>query len=812
MLPQEVLDFTGDCDFCGDGMRLISLEINNFRVIRNVRLSFPDKVIGIIGPNGAGKSSIVEAVSWALYGNQAARTGKDEIKSVFARPTDNCEVSLAFSINEQKYRVIRRLVGKTERAEVELYRGDSSESVGVNETKTYVGQLLGLDWRGFLSSFLARQQELNALSDLQPSKRRDHIAGMLGIERLDKAIQKVKDDTRLHQDKGRFLETQLADKAPVESRIQQLEELVSGLDEPLSRLESEHHNAGKQFKTVEQEFNETQRKKERWTQLKAEIEAAEKTIANLNDQVSSLQEEIQQLQKDETELQQISVKLEKLPELKMEVETLREIKSQVAIKEELLSRKKELSDRLTRLEDEKKKNEEHTGRLKEQLSAIPDDIDKLFEQGKQNLEAAREAFSKTRAEMESLNKEAGKLEAQLASVEELGPESVCDRCLRPFGDEYDDIRGHLTGELGTLKQEIERLNGELAVRKKSGEEMAAKVLELETRKKVVYQLKVDLSAVEKSQQEHKATSEDGRKKLADLTAQLERFEGHVFDPSKFEVLTANIAELETIQQKCDRLKGGLARLPVAEKNLGETRRKLDDTNASLLKQKDELEKLGVSEAEFAKVAGAFNEARNTLDRVKGELLAKVKEKELLQKELEGKLEQLKSFEKAAVELEQARSAHYYGEKLGRLFGDFRQNLIATIRPSLSEISSRLFSDMTDGRYSLVDLDEKYNLRVMDSGVYYGVDRFSGGEKDLANLSLRLAISLALTESAGLHRSFVILDEVFGSQDAQRKELILQAMAHLKSRFPQILLITHIDDVKDGVEEIIEVLPDRKRMV
>jgi exonuclease SbcC len=360
--------------------------------------------------------------------------------------------------------------------------------------------------------------------------------------------------------------------------------------------------------------------------------------------------------------------------------------------------------------------------------------------------------------------------------------------------------------MSRLREEAVLLDKDLVARKKSGEEVAAKVAQLESARNEAYQLKVDLSAAEKSNEELKVTSEDARKKLTDLNVQLEKFEGQDFDRAKFEALTAKVAQLESLQQQADRLKGGLARLPVAEKVLAETGQKLDDSRERLLEYQNELKDLGVSETEISKAAERFNAARNKFDTLKGELLAKAKEKELLEKELEGKAEQLKSFDKAAAELEQSRSAHYYGEKLGRLFSDFRQNLIATIRPSLSEISSRLFSDMTDGKYTLVDLDEKYNLRVMDSGTYYGVDRFSGGEKDLANLSLRLAISLALTESAGLQRSFVILDEVFGSQDAQRKELILQAMAQLKNRFPQILLITHIDDVKDGVEEIIEVLP------
>ena len=116
------------------------------------------------------------------------------------------------------------------------------------------------------------------------------------------------------------------------------------------------------------------------------------------------------------------------------------------------------------------------------------------------------------------------------------------------------------------------------------------------------------------------------------------------------------------------------------------------------------------------------------------------------------------------------------------------------------------AEMTGGKYSLVELDEDYNLQVMDNGAFFGIDRFSGGEKDLASLCLRLAISLALTESAGLDRSFIILDEVFGSQDTGRRELIFEALANLKPRFPQMILITHLEELKHKVETIVEVAP------
>jgi len=104
----------------------------------------------------------------------------------------------------------------------------------------------------------------------------------------------------------------------------------------------------------------------------------------------------------------------------------------------------------------------------------------------------------------------------------------------------------------------------------------------------------------------------------------------------------------------------------------------------------------------------------------------------------------------------------------------------------------------------LELDEDYEIYIYDQGEKFSIDRFSGGETDLANLCLRIAISLLISESSGVDFSFIILDEIFGSQDALRKESILSALAKLKNRFRQIFLITHIDDIKDSVENLVYV--------
>jgi DNA repair protein SbcC/Rad50 len=62
----------------------------------------------------------------------------------------------------------------------------------------------------------------------------------------------------------------------------------------------------------------------------------------------------------------------------------------------------------------------------------------------------------------------------------------------------------------------------------------------------------------------------------------------------------------------------------------------------------------------------------------------------------------------------------------------------------------------------------------------------------------------LAERSGEQLGFLVLDEVLGSQDEQRRGNILRALAHLRGRFRQILLITHIEDVKDALEHVLYV--------
>ena len=124
----------------------------------------------------------------------------------------------------------------------------------------------------------------------------------------------------------------------------------------------------------------------------------------------------------------------------------------------------------------------------------------------------------------------------------------------------------------------------------------------------------------------------------------------------------------------------------------------------------------------------------------------------------------------------------------------------------------LFAELTDHEYDLLEVDpETYEIQIHDAGRVYGMDRFSGSETDLANLALRVAISEHVRFQSGGTVGLLVLDEVFGPLDADRKERMLLALERLKGRFRQVLVVTHDVEVKEQLPNAIEVvkLPGRR---
>lgn len=136
-----------------------------------------------------------------------------------------------------------------------------------------------------------------------------------------------------------------------------------------------------------------------------------------------------------------------------------------------------------------------------------------------------------------------------------------------------------------------------------------------------------------------------------------------------------------------------------------------------------------------------------------------------------------------------------------LMKQFKNNLIASVIPTITERASSLITEMTEGKYTELSLTPQYDIEYRnDQGDLKSFANLSGGEKDVFALALRLAIADLKAGSIGM----LVLDEVLESLDPGRQEATWEALLKLTNRYSQIFVITHVDNFKDRAPYTIQV--------
>ena len=311
-----------------------------------------------------------------------------------------------------------------------------------------------------------------------------------------------------------------------------------------------------------------------------------------------------------------------------------------------------------------------------------------------------------------------------------------------------------------------------------------------------------LAALERARVEAQGAARQHRgvaQELATKTALLATLEGERrllpegYDAAGHELLEAELAALLQLERDAARLVARAERLPALEREaegLEAGRRELEARREAW---RAEATALQLPADGDATLQAAYEAAR--LEVLEAQQRAAAAEVDRATAALEASEVQRAH----AARLEAERRLH---EELVRVYGDLRTDLNAAMRPELSEIASGLISDLTDARYTELDLDDKYRIQLLEEGVPKPV--ISGGEEDLAFLVLRLAVSQMIADRAGQRFSLLVLDEVFGSLDDVRRQAVVSLLRSMEDRFEQVIVITHIDGVKDGLDRVITV--------
>jgi exonuclease SbcC len=153
-------------------------------------------------------------------------------------------------------------------------------------------------------------------------------------------------------------------------------------------------------------------------------------------------------------------------------------------------------------------------------------------------------------------------------------------------------------------------------------------------------------------------------------------------------------------------------------------------------------------------------------------------------------------ESTAAQLAHAELTRVYSE-----FARFEKFVALVVTPHMSEFASDLLSSVTDGKYDRMEFTEDYGIEVYDGeDDRFPLSQYSGGERDVMALCARLALSQVIGGQAATPIQFMVLDEVFGSLDIDRRRNLMEMLQHMMEEnhaFQQLFVISHVDDVRAG---------------
>jgi exonuclease SbcC len=791
-------------------MQINRLHLRNFRQHEDTELEFGMGLTGIIGPNGAGKTTILEAIAWAMYGMPAARGSRDSIRRRGAAPRDRVEVEMDFSLGAHHYRLIRSLNG------AQLYQDGEAAPVAnsLGSVTERVTRLLGMSRDEFFNTYFTGQKELAVMAAMTAPERAQFLSRVLGYDRLRIVQERLKERRSVLRARLDAIRASLGDPAELEQGEIRARERRAAATAAESATAEVWAGVERRLAELRPRAARLQPRREAAMRLESEIRLADHEVASAEARVAQLEKQVAEADASGERLADVMGRLGPLP-------ALREEGAALEAQAEAHARRQGLVAQLTDVRKHLASVDERVGRLP---TATLVEAARLKTQELRagltilalDAENARTAWVRdaqdARTKRQGLLDHYHELRDQRHRLEHAGPEGDCPTCTRPLGAEYGKVIGLLDRQMDEVvsngnyyKQRIDQLQNEPP----ELEELDRRRVALE---REMSDATSELGRLEAQFQEAGPLAGERTRVLARI-GELEGAigpESEPFDERRHREVQAAIRGLEPLALEAERLRVIGERAAALRDELAAATRERTAAMEAATALRVRLGELGYSEEAHQEAREAADAAERTrreaevaLARARGESGAAA---EAVQS-AERRREEWKTREREAAATAGDLALH---QELDRALSDLRGELNATLRPDLSELASGFLRDLTNGRYTELELGEDYGSTLLDDGDPKTV--ISGGEEDVANLALRLAISQMIAERAGQPLSLLVLDEIFGSLDEDRRLAVVDLLRSLADRFPQVILITHIDSVREGFDRVIRVGLDVARGV
>ncbi len=754
-----------------------SIELKNWKTHEETKLRFSKGTNILLGPMGSGKSSIMDAISFALFGTYPAiqhrRVAVDEIIMNRPEQKNRGSVKLEFALDGVAYTIERTLElngsSKATLAKEGAYL--QSQPQRVNEE---VEKILKVDYDLFSRAIYSEQNRLTYFLELPPRDRKKQIDELLGLDKFATAqenattlINKIKDmaseseKTIAGFDVNRLKEQHKA----ILEQIDQAHKERKSLEEELKGNEKEKSSAEKKLKETKEAFS-------RKTLLA-------KQIAELKSRMAIIEKEIEKIEKKGVGEKGTLVK--KLKEASANFEAFS--KKEKAAEEEEKSSFQQLAHTEAELRSASKELDEREKLRKELAKRNRAELEEMV---KKNAEEAKKRGAERDSAVAQRNENKRWLD-ELKKHWDKCP--VCERELdeklkNKILEEREKEVGRLEGEIEKQKAIVERLEKEVETGKKEVEglnrieerlkeqgDVDKKVRDLKEKEE---KEKEENSKLKKKKDDAKSAAVKAKDDVAKLEAEketAERREGYIEEKAKdskeIKEREEEHGKIEVSEQTIDKLQDELTSLSVKSKELS-TRL---DANAESEKER----------------AAQLEEKRKEIDAV-----------DKMQDEVKRKRKVVESITDFKNALEQTQTT-------------LRTKLIGSINDIMHEIWPELYPYGDYHSLILEPTAEDYMLKVKTArgsgSEWENVDTIaSGGEKSVACLAMRVAFAKVLVPNL----RWIILDEPTHNIDQQGLSKFVKAINEVLPKIvDQVFIITHDEMLKQVVNARIYVLSRNK---
>jgi len=748
---------------------LLSIHLHNWKSHDETTLKLRKGTDLFIGQMGSGKSSVLDAISYSLFGTFPNLDRKRVTRNGLFRLNENdILLELVFMFNKKTYKVqrtITRKIGKktTITTDAKLYENDKLIEKGQKVVSNRIGSILNVDYPLFTRAIYSEQNNIDYFIGLDPAKRKGEIDRLLGMDKFEKARLNITSMINTTRIKRKTL-SESYDDTLLTKLVDESQKLENDYKKQIDNLQI----IQKEQKNYIGERDKIKKKYEEITALRTKFNNTKRQEERLNGEIKSLK----------NELEHADFSIDILNETKKMEENIEGInKNLIDIRQQLTNYGNERSELMKKM-----------GYYNSNISRIDTDLKHITElrmelnnvSQKDNPEDLEKQINNMTNELNNLTSKTKylivKISEEREHMDKLRPGlSKCPVCETPLNE------NKISSIISEKKLNIERFLGEKNDSNKSIQNLKDEIEKLKIRMNKMNRINQNLNIyLQRSSKSKKEEYEKNSKKINE----------------NIRMLNNKIVNLEKTNNEKLEIKRALSLEQEKLIRLFRLKGIYEEKAKEINKIVNNLKEINYNESRFKEIENQWINIRTKYDTLTQRVELKKREIDILKNNMDRIKTQIDGISRVEIKIKKLLRLEeellYFKDIIIEVQVNLRAELMESINKTIAELWTLFYPYQNYGGIRITPGEKDYIFEIKHNDVWKPLEALaSGGERACAALSFRVALAMVLTPSL----SWFILDEPTHNLDRSAVNLLSDALQHkIPDLVEQTIVITHNEEL------------------